>query len=184
MRVEPDADRTSRPATLARLGSRAARLVSQAEEYIDERHRHRYEVNPDMVEELEAAGLRFVGRDETGTRMEIVELAPELDHPFFIGSQFHPEVGPPCSWDFVASLSAALGLMPGPAQSSYMVRDIGSFMKTWFEPCAGQRLHPALNCRAHVKACSTVSWHWTRARTRQPIWPPRWTMSFAGAGIA
>ena len=69
----------------------------QAEEYIDERHRHRYEVNPEMVEDLEAAGLRFVGRDETGTRMEIVELAPELEHPFFVGSQFHPEVGPePC----------------------------------------------------------------------------------------
>ena len=66
----------------------------QAEEYIDERHRHRYEVNPEMVEDLEAEGLRFVGRDETGTRMEIVELAPELDHPFFVGSQFHPEVGP------------------------------------------------------------------------------------------
>ncbi len=33
---------------------------TQAEEYIDERHRHRYEVNPDMVEELEAAGLRYV----------------------------------------------------------------------------------------------------------------------------
>ena len=45
-----------------------------------------------MVEEMEAAGLRFVGRDETGTRMEIVELAAELEHPFFIGSQFHPEV--------------------------------------------------------------------------------------------
>jgi CTP synthase (UTP-ammonia lyase) len=45
-----------------------------------------------MVEDLEAAGLRFVGRDETGTRMEIVELAPELEHPFFVGSQFHPEV--------------------------------------------------------------------------------------------
>ena len=34
-----------------------------------------------------------MGRDKTGTRMEIVELAPELEHPFFIGSQFHPEVG-------------------------------------------------------------------------------------------
>ncbi len=42
---------------------------------------------------LIALHRRFVGRDETGTRMEIVELAPELEHPFFIGSQFHPEVG-------------------------------------------------------------------------------------------
>ena len=64
----------------------------QAEQFIDERHRHRYEVNPEMVEELEAAGLRFVGRDETGMRMEIVELGPEAGHPFFVGAQFHPEV--------------------------------------------------------------------------------------------
>lgn len=37
---------------------------------------NRYEVNPDLVPELEAAGLRFTGRDETGRRMEVLELAP------------------------------------------------------------------------------------------------------------
>ncbi|XP_038992280.1 CTP synthase 2-like [Hibiscus syriacus] len=56
--------------------------------FVDERHRHRYEVNPDMISKLEAAGLSFVGRDETGRRMEIVELP---SHPYFIGVQFHPE---------------------------------------------------------------------------------------------
>ncbi|KAJ3694268.1 hypothetical protein LUZ60_009748 [Juncus effusus] len=56
--------------------------------YVDERHRHRYEVNPDMIEELEKAGLAFVGKDETGKRMEIVELP---SHPYFVGVQFHPE---------------------------------------------------------------------------------------------
>ncbi|KAA3467227.1 CTP synthase [Gossypium australe] len=56
--------------------------------FVDERHRHRYEVNPDMISELEAAGMSFVGRDESGRRMEIVELP---SHPFFIGVQFHPE---------------------------------------------------------------------------------------------
>ena len=60
----------------------------QADEYVDERHRHRYEVNPTMVDALEARGLRFVGKDETGQRMEIVELA---GHPYFVASQFHPE---------------------------------------------------------------------------------------------
>ena len=55
---------------------------------MDERHRHRYEVNPTMVEQLEAKGLRFVGKDETGQRMEIVELT---GHPYFVASQFHPE---------------------------------------------------------------------------------------------
>ena len=39
--------------------------------YVDERHRHRYEVNPDMVPEFEKAGLSFVGRDESGRRMEV-----------------------------------------------------------------------------------------------------------------
>ena len=55
---------------------------------MDERHRHRYEVNPDMVAAMEDAGLRFVGRDETGERMEIIELK---GHPYFVAAQFHPE---------------------------------------------------------------------------------------------
>ncbi|KAE8711824.1 hypothetical protein F3Y22_tig00110271pilonHSYRG00008 [Hibiscus syriacus] len=64
-----------------------AKLYGDAN-FVDERHRHRYEVNPDMISKLEAAGLSFVGRDETGRRMEIVELP---SHPYFIGVQFHPE---------------------------------------------------------------------------------------------
>jgi len=57
---------------------------------VNERHRHRYEVDPEIVPDLEKAGLRFVGKDETGKRMEIVEL-PRSVHPYFIGTQFHPE---------------------------------------------------------------------------------------------
>lgn len=55
-----------------------------------ERHRHRYEVNPKNVKALEEAGLCFSGKDETGERMEICEL-PRDEHPFFLGTQFHPE---------------------------------------------------------------------------------------------
>ena len=51
-----------------------------------ERHRHRYEVDPEYIDRLEAAGMAFSGR--AGNRMEILEL-PE--HPFFFGTQFHPE---------------------------------------------------------------------------------------------
>jgi len=51
-----------------------------------ERHRHRYEVNPEYIERLEAAGLTFSGR--VNNRMEILELP---DHPYFVGTQFHPE---------------------------------------------------------------------------------------------
>ncbi|CAO3572556.1 unnamed protein product [Mortierella alpina] len=54
-----------------------------------ERHRHRYEVNPELIDQFEAKGLQFVGKDETGQRMEIVELA---GHPFFVGVQYHPEL--------------------------------------------------------------------------------------------
>lgn len=55
---------------------------------IHERHRHRYEVNPDMVDELEKAGLYFVAKDETGRRMEVCELK---EHPYYVGLQAHPE---------------------------------------------------------------------------------------------
>ena len=55
---------------------------------IQERHRHRFEVNPDYIEQFKAAGLRFTGRDASGRRMEVLELE---GHPYFIASQFHPE---------------------------------------------------------------------------------------------
>ncbi len=56
--------------------------------YVRERHRHRYEVNPEYRESLSDAGFVFSGRSEDGRRMEIGELK---GHPFFLGSQFHPE---------------------------------------------------------------------------------------------
>ncbi|KAI5000945.1 hypothetical protein ZWY2020_010904 [Hordeum vulgare] len=45
-------------------------------------------VNPDMVPEFENAGLKFVGKDESGRRMEIIEIP---SHQYFVGAQFHPE---------------------------------------------------------------------------------------------
>ncbi len=56
--------------------------------HVDERHRHRYEVNPDLIERIEAAGLIYVGKDETGERCEIMELE---GHPYYVGTQYHPE---------------------------------------------------------------------------------------------
>jgi len=53
-----------------------------------ERHRHRFEVNPEYIERLEDAGMLFSGRSKSGNRMEILELP---DHPYFVGAQFHPE---------------------------------------------------------------------------------------------
>ncbi|KAI1431854.1 CTP synthase N-terminus-domain-containing protein [Xylaria sp. CBS 124048] len=55
---------------------------------VKERHRHRYEVNPQYVDQLQEAGIHFIGKDETGQRMEIFEMK---DHPYFVGTQFHAE---------------------------------------------------------------------------------------------
>lgn len=55
-----------------------------------ERHRHRYEVNPDLISQIEDQGLKFIGKDESGNRMEMIELDHKL-HKFFIGTQYHPE---------------------------------------------------------------------------------------------
>jgi CTP synthase len=57
---------------------------------IQERHRHRYEVNPEYIEQIEKGGLVFSGKSPDGTLMEIAEL-PKNVHPFFLGTQFHPE---------------------------------------------------------------------------------------------
>ncbi|WP_027283989.1 CTP synthase [Rubritepida flocculans] len=58
-------------------------------ERIEERHRHRYEVNVAYRERLEGVGLRFSGMSPDGVLPEIVEYP---DHPWFIGVQFHPEL--------------------------------------------------------------------------------------------
>lgn len=57
---------------------------------ISERHRHRYEVNPEYIARLKEAGLVFSGTSPDGVLMEIAEL-PQSEHPFFLGTQFHPE---------------------------------------------------------------------------------------------
>jgi len=94
--------------------SSLARKLYAVAPIIWERHRHRYEVNPALVNELSVEGFHFVGKDEKGERMQICELESELrfvlfqfvkkrkkelinilpgisDHPFFLGFQAHPE---------------------------------------------------------------------------------------------
>ncbi|MFH0988022.1 MAG: CTP synthase [Parcubacteria group bacterium] len=61
-----------------------------AETEISERHRHRYEVSPQYIADIEKAGLVFSGKSPDGRLMEIAEL-PRSVHPFFLGTQFHPE---------------------------------------------------------------------------------------------
>lgn len=58
---------------------------------VSERHRHRYEVNPEYVKQFEEKGLVFSGTSPDGVLMEIAEL-PQGEHPFYLGTQFHPEL--------------------------------------------------------------------------------------------
>tara|TARA_B110000444_G_scaffold35323_1_gene30750 strand:- start:5668 stop:7308 length:1641 start_codon:yes stop_codon:yes gene_type:complete len=99
----------SRP-TLWQVDDCKIKSLYGAGKSVDERHRHRYEVNPDIIEDIEAAGLVFVGKDETGQRCEIFELK---DHPYYVGVQFHPEFksrpGKP-SPPFLGLLRASSGL--------------------------------------------------------------------------
>ena len=68
-------------------GSKVASIYGKSQ--IEERHRHRYEVDTQYQKELENAGLVFSGMSPDGRLPEIVEWA---DHPWFIGVQFHPEL--------------------------------------------------------------------------------------------
>ena len=78
-----------------RLGAQECQLLpgtlvhaSYGKDSIVERHRHRYEVNNQLLPQLEEAGLKVSGRSEDGALVEVVEVA---DHPWFVASQFHPE---------------------------------------------------------------------------------------------
>ncbi len=80
-----------------RLGSYPALLkpgtiahAAYGQNRISERHRHRYEVNPVYIEKLEKKGMVFSGFSPDKRLMEIMEL-PKSAHPFFVGTQFHPE---------------------------------------------------------------------------------------------
>ena len=105
-----------------RLGAQECQLVpgtlvhaSYGQDSIVERHRHRYEVNNQLLPQLIDAGLKVSGRSEDGALVEVVEVA---DHPWFVASQFHPEFtstprgGHPLFKDFV---EAALAYKAGQA---------------------------------------------------------------------
>ena len=89
-------------------GSLAQRCYGDSE--VRERHRHRWEVNPRYVEQLEAHGMRVSGRSPGGDLVEIVEIP---SHPFFLAVQFHPELrsrperAHPLFSGFIAAAAAA-----------------------------------------------------------------------------
>lgn len=80
-----------------RLGSYPAELLpgsviatTYGVQHVDERHRHRYEVNNSYRERLEAAGLVFSGTSPDGSLVEFIEL-PATVHPYYVATQAHPE---------------------------------------------------------------------------------------------
>jgi len=68
-------------------GSLAHKLYNSSN--VNERHRHRYEVNPEYKDKLEECGMKFSGLSPDGKLVEMIELP---SHPYFIASQFHPEL--------------------------------------------------------------------------------------------
>ncbi len=74
----------------AYLGKGTIARKAYGSELISERHRHRYEVNPEYIDTLTKAGLVFSGTSPDKRLMEIAEL-PTNVHPFMVGTQFHPE---------------------------------------------------------------------------------------------
>ena len=79
-----------------RLGAYDARITKGSRVFdiyktsaINERHRHRYEVNANYMERLDKVGVKFPGMSPDGALPEIVEIP---DHPWFIGVQYHPEL--------------------------------------------------------------------------------------------
>ena len=94
----PDVDQQNLGGTM-RLGIHSTNFVDDSDwsvlkklyggaDSLLERHRHRYEVNPRLIYLIESKGLKFVGKDESGRRMELFELK---NHKFFCATQFHPE---------------------------------------------------------------------------------------------
>ncbi|HKQ47176.1 MAG TPA: CTP synthase [Phycisphaerae bacterium] len=105
-------------------GSLAARLYNNAPE-VRLRFRHRYEVDPRYIERLEAAGLVFSGKAPDFPIMQVLELRPEV-HPYFIGTQAHPELtSRPLRPDpfFLGLVRAAIARHSGSAGSPSMSVD-------------------------------------------------------------
>ena len=136
-----------------RLGSRRTVIAPdtmafqlyEGHSMILERHRHRYEVNPEMIKKFTEAGLVFSGKDTKGERMEIAELP---DHPFYIGTQFHPEFqsrpftpSPP----FIGFVQASSGVFvrknPTAADPNAILARPGS------STGGGSRKHPSMDPR-------------------------------------
>lgn len=156
----PEISKTHMGGTM-RLGKRRTIFVDDAcvmrklygdQPHVDERHRHRYEVNPDIVAKLEAKGMKFVGRDEVGNRMEVMELE---NHPYFTAVQYHPEFlsrplrpSPP----FFGFILASCGML-----ESWIAKRPASPEVPFLRPSAGSDADLARSVSAHAPATSAAA---------------------------
>jgi len=125
--VERRSERSDLGGTM-RLGAQPADVVPGTlvhriyrSDVVNERHRHRYEVNNHYLPRLEAAGLRVAARTKAEALCELVELP---DHPWFVGCQFHPEfTSTPRSGHplFKSFIEAALAHQAGQSQPAVAV---------------------------------------------------------------
>ncbi|KAG8925724.1 CTP synthase ura7 [Tulasnella sp. 418] len=92
-----------------------------------ERHRHRYEVGPPYVDRFVQSGLNFIGKDEKGERMQVLELK---EHPYFVGLQAHPEF---CTRPLNPS-PPFLGLVAAASSSTVLEEQIEYQLRTFKPP--------------------------------------------------
>jgi len=92
----PDQENIENKGGTMRLGAYSCQIATGSKshqvyqcEQVEERHRHRYEINNDYREQLQQAGLIISGISPDGRLVEMVELT---DHPWFVACQFHPEL--------------------------------------------------------------------------------------------
>ena len=108
-------------------GSRASWLFDRGN-HIRERFRHRYEVEPARIEQLEAAGLLFSGKHPTQPIMQILEL-PRSVHPYFMAAQFHPEL----TSRPLGPQPLFMGLLAAAAQRACPGASASSISERWLE---------------------------------------------------
>lgn len=138
---------------LLKAGSRVAELYGSTR--IRERFRHRYEINPEYVERLGAAGLVFSGTNRDGSIMQAMELP---GHPFFVAGQFHPEL--------TSRLTAPAPLFQGLVRAA---------------EAAAQR-RPAAKPAPGLRVAETGDEHDDDGRRRAPFAMGRGVVSAAGVG--
>ena len=104
---------------------------------VRERFRHRYEVEPAFIEALESGGLRFSGRHPKHPIMQVLEL-PQSVHPYFVGTQFHPEL----TSRPLTPQPLFMGLFAAAMAEASPVGDLPPAVRRWLRPAGTASASP------------------------------------------